>query len=169
MLYQRARQLPLRHLSIRVPWNDTGWQGCVCRRPEENLSCMILKNIHEKRDDNEEERLAGKSWKDLSPDQWPPCLVERGGFMAVLGPASDQRAEWRETLDSLRGQAQAAGDAPMQALLEAILALLDADGNPAGLGEGLEGVHAQTCAHRGGIGLGDTVGGTPRRLRVHIL
>lgn len=29
-LSEGARQLPLRrHLSIRVPWNDTGWTGTV--------------------------------------------------------------------------------------------------------------------------------------------
>ena len=37
-----ARQLPLRHLSIRVPWNDTGWEGRVCKKPGENIACLIL-------------------------------------------------------------------------------------------------------------------------------
>ena len=27
---------PLRHLSIRVPWHDNGWNGTVCRVPKHN-------------------------------------------------------------------------------------------------------------------------------------
>lgn len=77
-----ARQLPVRHISIRVPWNDTGWDGRVCQRPSENGACLILKNIREKRKDDTEEKIAGASWQNLSQDQLPPCFSERGGFMA---------------------------------------------------------------------------------------
>jgi hypothetical protein len=38
-----ARDLPLRHISIRVPWNDNDWTGKICKNPIENTSCMILK------------------------------------------------------------------------------------------------------------------------------
>ena len=41
-LHEGARQLPLRHLSVRVPWNDTGWTGVVCKKPVENIACLIL-------------------------------------------------------------------------------------------------------------------------------
>ena len=27
---------PLRHISIRVPWHDTGWNGSVCAAPQLN-------------------------------------------------------------------------------------------------------------------------------------
>lgn len=77
-----ARQLPLRHLSIRVPWNDTGWTGCVCQKPAENVSCLILPRIRETRDDAKEAALAGRSWEQLDASQLPPCVGERGGFMA---------------------------------------------------------------------------------------
>ena len=77
-----ARQLPLRHLSIRVPWNDTSWEGVVCRNPAANTSCLALRNISERRDDAVEAAVAGKSWRELSENQLPPCAVERGGFMA---------------------------------------------------------------------------------------
>jgi len=60
-----ARQLPLRHLSIRVPWNDTDWTGRICRRPGDNVSCLILARIRETRDDAKETALASQSWKDL--------------------------------------------------------------------------------------------------------
>ena len=32
--------LPLRHLSIRVPWHDSGWDGRVCQNPTANTSCL---------------------------------------------------------------------------------------------------------------------------------
>ena len=77
-----ARRLPLRHLSIRVPWNDTGWEGVVCRKPAANTSCLVLRNISERRNDAAEAMVAGKSWQDLNEDQLPSCVGERGGFMA---------------------------------------------------------------------------------------
>lgn len=76
-----ARQLPLRHLSIRVPWNDIGWEGRVCERPAENISCLILSRIREKRNDAQETTVAGRPWKELSADQLPVCVSERGQFM----------------------------------------------------------------------------------------
>lgn len=82
MLSEGARQLPLRHLSIRAPWNDTGWTGCVCQRPSQNLSCLILPRIRETRQDAEEEAMAGQSWQELNEDRLPPCMSERGSFMA---------------------------------------------------------------------------------------
>ncbi len=72
-----TRQLPLRHITIRVPWHDTGWTGCVCSNPAENTHCLILKNVYQQRNqpgsDEHEARLAGKSWEGLSPDDWPPA------------------------------------------------------------------------------------------------
>lgn len=62
--------------------------------------------------------------------------------LAVLGPVPERRGEWRDALAALRNQATAAGDRPMVAFVDAVLALLDAGGNPAGLGEGLVGVYA---------------------------
>jgi hypothetical protein len=81
-LSQGARQLPLRHISIRVPWNDTGWNGVVCKKPTENISCLILRRIRASRDDAKETKLAGKSWEELSQEQLPSCMSERGQFMA---------------------------------------------------------------------------------------
>ena len=77
-----ARRLPLRHISIRVPWNDTSWEGVTCRKPDENISCLILPRIRENRNDEQEIALANESWKDLKPDLLPPCVSERGQFMA---------------------------------------------------------------------------------------
>ena len=73
---------PLKHISIRVPWHDTGWDGRVCTAPQLNGACLKLKRIAETRDDNAEESVAGTSIKDLSQAKWPSCIVERAGFMA---------------------------------------------------------------------------------------
>lgn len=75
-------EYPLRHLSIRVPWHDSGWDGRVCAAPRLNGACLKLKRIAEKRDDAAEEAVAGQSIKDLPEGKWPPCVAERVGFMA---------------------------------------------------------------------------------------
>jgi len=68
-LSEGARQLPLRHLSIRVPWNDTGWTETVCKCPADNIACLILPRIRENREDEKEAKLAGgyhsKLWGTL--------------------------------------------------------------------------------------------------------
>jgi hypothetical protein len=63
---------------------------------------------------------------------------------AVLGPAAHQRDRWRENLVQVRQQAAAQDDRPMIALLDAVIALLDAGGDPSGLNPNLTGIHAQT-------------------------
>jgi ATP-dependent exoDNAse (exonuclease V) alpha subunit len=73
---------PLRHVSIRVPWHDTSWDGRVCANPRLNGSCLKLKRIGQNRDDAAEEAVAGQSFKDLPQEQWPCCVEERVGFMA---------------------------------------------------------------------------------------
>ena len=73
---------PLRHVSIRVPWHDTAWDGRVCAAPSLNASCLKLKRIAENRDDAAEEAVAGKRLDELPPERWPACVAERMGFMA---------------------------------------------------------------------------------------
>ena len=64
--------------------------------------------------------------------------------VAVLGPAADRRSEWRSSLVQIRNQAVSTPDQNMVDLMDVILALLDAGGDPDGLGDDLQGVHAQT-------------------------
>jgi len=71
---------PLRHISIRVPWHDTAWDGRVCAAPRLNGACLKLRRIAEDRDDAAEEAVAGKSLKDLPQKKWPACMSERVGF-----------------------------------------------------------------------------------------
>ena len=73
---------PIKHLSVRVPWHDNGWDGTICRNPKANSACLVLKNCAENRDDDREEELSGKSIRDLSQDEYPICVDESGAFMA---------------------------------------------------------------------------------------
>ena len=77
-----ARRLPYRHLSVRVPWHDTGWEGSICTNPLANGSCLRLGRIAEGRDDSRELSLAGKAWSDIAEADLPPCSAERAGFMS---------------------------------------------------------------------------------------
>ena len=60
-----ARRLPLRHVTVRVPWHDGGWTGSVCARPLDNSSCLILPRIAEGRRDEVETRVCS-SWSPAS-------------------------------------------------------------------------------------------------------
>ena len=77
-----ARRLPLHHITIRVPWHDNGWTGCVCTNPLDNTSCLILPRIGEGRCDEVEIRFAGKRFDKLAAEDLPPCAGERASFMA---------------------------------------------------------------------------------------
>lgn len=75
---------PIQHLSIRIPWRDRAWDGHVCDRPLDNSSCLLLKNIGDRRLDEYEVAHAGSSMVDLISEQLP-CLNERATFMSGHG------------------------------------------------------------------------------------
>ena len=76
---------PIRHLSIRVPWHDSGWDGRVCAAPEHNSACLKLPRIADNKDEVAEAQVAGCHFKDLQPRQLPPCRAERAAFMSPHG------------------------------------------------------------------------------------
>ena len=77
------QDFPLRHLSIRVPWHDSGWAGTICKAPQLNGACAKLPRIAAKKRDVDEIKIAGKSLDEEVPrDQWPCCIEERATFMA---------------------------------------------------------------------------------------
>jgi tetratricopeptide (TPR) repeat protein len=100
----------------------------------------------------------GRDLKGVYQQTWEAIVVgvESGGVdprvfdaiinntLSVLGPASHQRSEWRNNLVELRNQSTTMGDRNMAALVDAAIGLLDAGGNPTGLGEDLRGVYAKT-------------------------
>ncbi len=59
------QRLPFRHISIRVPWHDNGWDGSVCKNPKANAACLVLDRIRDSRNDNQEGNNAGKLIKKL--------------------------------------------------------------------------------------------------------
>ena len=77
-----ARQLPRHHITIRVPWHDSGWAGTVCSKPLNNTSCLVLGRIADSRQDDAEVRCAGARFDELVEDDMPPCVKERASFMA---------------------------------------------------------------------------------------
>lgn len=72
---------PLAHLTVRVAWHDSQWNGSVCAQPGLNSFCMALPRIRESKT-AEEEKLAGRHFEKLSPDELPPCKAESGFFMS---------------------------------------------------------------------------------------
>ena len=77
-----ARRLPQHHLTIRVPWHDSGWTGTVCNGPAANTSCLILPRIGETKSDTREAACAGRRFDELTKEELPPCAGERAAFMA---------------------------------------------------------------------------------------
>jgi len=77
-----SRQLPVQHLTIRVPWHDNGWQGTFCSKPCANTSCTILPRIATGRNDVHETAHSGESLEGLAREQLPPCVDEHGTIMA---------------------------------------------------------------------------------------
>lgn len=76
----------VQHISMRAPWRDQPWNDKVCARPLDNSSCVLLKNIGNKRDDDWEVEVASKSISILpEAGNSLPCLSERGTFMAATG------------------------------------------------------------------------------------
>lgn len=73
---------PLRHISIRVPWHDKGWIGSVCDAPQLNGSCVKLKGIAGRKNDQQEVIFRGKSLEQMDLADWPACVAERATFMA---------------------------------------------------------------------------------------
>jgi hypothetical protein len=76
-------RIPLRHLSVRVPWHDAGWDGTVCRAPRQNSSCLALNRIGATRKDAVEANYAGQRLDDIPFDDVPPCFAERVNFLSA--------------------------------------------------------------------------------------
>jgi len=86
---------PVRHVSVRVPWHDDGWNGSVCLAPQNNLACLKLKNIAESKDDAEEAEIAGRHFASLQPHEFPPCVTERAAFMSPRGFSGNHEHRYR--------------------------------------------------------------------------
>lgn len=90
------------HLSMRVPWRDQPWDHRVCARPLDNSSCLLLKNIGAKRDDDYE---VAHALGDMGQLRHIPCLSERGTFMSSSGYQVEKVHPYA-TYEALRGHLQ---------------------------------------------------------------
>jgi hypothetical protein len=75
----------VQHISVRVPWRDQPWDDKVCQNPLDNSSCLLHKNIGDKRIDDWEQEVAGRSFAELQDYGRLPCLSERATFMSAQG------------------------------------------------------------------------------------
>lgn len=70
------------HLTVRVAWHDSAWDGTICRHPSQNSYCLALKRIREGRDDAAEDAAHGRRWDQMDGAGLPPCVAESGGFLS---------------------------------------------------------------------------------------
>jgi hypothetical protein len=71
----------LHHLNLRVAWQDSRWNGHVCRAPSKNSFCLDLDRIRAQRKDDEEDSRNAKPFWELNHGEFPACLADSGGFM----------------------------------------------------------------------------------------
>lgn len=57
------------HLTARVAWHDSRWNGRIFSAPSKNCFCVSLDRVREERDDEAEDALCGKPWWKLKPEQ----------------------------------------------------------------------------------------------------
>ncbi|MYX01744.1 ATP-dependent exoDNAse (exonuclease V), alpha subunit, helicase superfamily I [Streptomyces sp. PgraA7] len=92
----------VQHLSVRVPWHDTGWEGRICADPLGNASCVLLENIGRRRKDELEVEYAGQAFSAL-PDSLPACAGERGGFLSSRDHVLRTSHPYNHALKTLKG------------------------------------------------------------------
>ena len=102
-MIQGARNLPVQHLTIRVPWHDSGWKGTFCKTCTANTSCTVLPRIATGRDDAFETLHAGESIEDLARSQHPPCVDEHGTFMAKFSLSMQKKHPYAESAKTTHG------------------------------------------------------------------
>jgi len=68
------------HISARLAWHDLGWNGCVCNNSSLNVYCMVHEHIRDSRDDEFEEKHAGKRLNEINLDNLPPCSRDPASF-----------------------------------------------------------------------------------------
>lgn len=85
------------HISARVAWHDSGWNGRVCQDPKANTYCVGQYSypgdtITRKRDLSWEQTKAGQSCHQL--DGVPPCAYSINAFGPESIPVHSAPPEW---------------------------------------------------------------------------
>jgi ATP-dependent exoDNAse (exonuclease V) alpha subunit len=74
------------HLSVRLIWNDRGWDGHVCDQPDQNAYCVVNQYIREALADpkniKREVEAAGMPLRELN-DWQPPCSRTAVAFSPI--------------------------------------------------------------------------------------
>lgn len=69
------------HLSSRLTWHDSGWNGCICEKPSENVYCSIHEHIRKSRNKEMKELENDNSGEPLNKlDFLPPCARDPAAF-----------------------------------------------------------------------------------------
>ncbi len=102
-LIQGARQLPLHHITLRVPWHDNGWNGTVCNNPCNNTSCLNLSRISEGKNDKKETSFAGQPIEFFKQEDYPPCVSEHATFMSKFDVSSSKYHPYSERNEETHG------------------------------------------------------------------
>ena len=68
------------HVTIRMAWHDSDWNGAICANPEANSYCvgthsLLSGRIEKKRDLGFEKRKAKAALPTLSLENIPPLLL----------------------------------------------------------------------------------------------
>lgn len=71
--------LPVKHLSARVPWHDNKWDGTFCYNVLDNSFCRILPRIDDSKNPETESAFENRQ---ISDDNLPPCIAEKGTFLS---------------------------------------------------------------------------------------
>lgn len=68
------------HLSVRLTWHDSAWNGCVCREPACNVSCVQHQHVRESRKLDHEKIWAGTHLSEMEGEGLPPCSRDTAAF-----------------------------------------------------------------------------------------
>lgn len=103
-VYDLRMAVRARHISIRVPWHDTSWNGTVCHDPEANCHCVQYENIARGKDVSVEITRKDMPFADFDrPSELPPCANESGGFLSPNEWTRSHTHPYREWLKESHG------------------------------------------------------------------
>lgn len=80
------------HISVRLYWHDSGWNGRVCRSPAENVWCEAHEQIRDHKDVSAEVANAGCTFTDSTTK--PPCEASTQAFSPVANEILTYPPQW---------------------------------------------------------------------------
>lgn len=103
IMIKGSRKLPTSHLTVRVPWHDSRWNGTVCRNPCANAACTVLPRIGRNKNEVRETQDSGQSLQSLPEELLPPCVHEHATFMANFDLTLNKQHPYRTSSPSTHG------------------------------------------------------------------